>query len=157
MTKAGAYMSRSKPSSRAASPVSVPIKACIMYKDAAQSSIDLLGRGDKYTIRLQMDYATYLEESSRYSGALDVIAALKLNSKDSLGLWRDRILQSEGRLRYRRATQRHRERSMPVEQASIEDNKENVPESEQNSTLKKRKLICEIGSKSEERAHKIQS
>ena len=121
------------------------VKACIMFKDVVRSSEDLLGRTDKDTIQLRITYAMFLESSFRYSGALDVLTALKFDCKDSLHPWTERVMQMEERLLVKRVKKRGRERPMPAEQTLAEDDKENIPQSEPHSPSKKRKLMREIG------------
>ena len=118
-------------------------KACELFAGAVRSSIDLLGPTDKVTIQLRVTYATFLERSSRYSGALDVLFALKVDSKDLLHPWRECVRQMEERLRDKRAKKRSRERPMPAEHSLIEDGKENMHQSEPHSPSKKRKLTRE--------------
>lgn len=116
-------------------------KAYKLYTDAVRSSIHLLGRTDEDTIRLRVTFAGFLERFLRYSGALDVLAALKVDSKDLLHPWGNLVVQMEERLRYERVKKRHRERPMPAEQTLTEDDKENIPQSEPYSPSKKRKLV----------------
>ena len=111
-------------------------KACELFAGAIRSSIDLLGSTDKVTIQLRVTYATFLESCSRYSGALDVLFALKVDCKDLLHPWREHVMQMEERLRDKRVKKRSRERPMPAEHSPIEDDKENEP----HSPSKKRKL-----------------
>lgn len=125
-------------------------KACIMYKDAVQSSKDLLGQTDNDTIQLQITYAMFLETSLRYSGALDILTALKVDCKDSLHPWTDCVKQMEERLRIKRVKYRRRERLMPALQALTEDNKENISQSKPLSPPKKRKLMRELTQSTEE-------
>ncbi|KAI0097684.1 hypothetical protein GGR51DRAFT_540313 [Nemania sp. FL0031] len=115
-------------------------KAYELYRGAIRSSIDLLGSTDEDTIRLRVEYALFLENSRRYSGALDVLFALKTDCKDLLHPWREQIVQMEKQLRYKRAKKRSRERPMPEEHKLIEDDKENMRQSEPPSPSKKRKL-----------------
>ncbi|KAJ8133061.1 hypothetical protein O1611_g559 [Lasiodiplodia mahajangana] len=118
-------------------------KACRLYADAVRSSIDLLGSTDELTIGLRVEYASFLESSWRYSGALDVLRALKLDCKDLLHPWKERIPQMEKQLRYKRVKKRWFERPMPEEHRLIEDDKENMRQSEPCSPSKKRKLMLE--------------
>ena len=97
------------------------VKACDLFEAAVRSSINLLGRTDKTTIQLRLDFATFLESSSRYSGALNVLLALRVESKDSLHPWREFITQMEERLRYKKVKKRRRERPMLAEQNLTED------------------------------------
>ncbi|KAI4133765.1 MAG: hypothetical protein LQ347_002092 [Umbilicaria vellea] len=120
-------------------------KACELFIGAVRSSIDLLGSTDEVTMQLRVTYATFLESSSRYSGALDVLFALKVDSKDLLHPWRECVIQMEERLRDKRAKKRSRERPMPAEHSLIEDDKENMRQSEPHSSSKKRKLTRETG------------
>lgn len=120
-------------------------KACKLFADAVRSSIDLLGRTDKATIQLRITYATILESSSRYSGALDVLAALKADSKDWSHRRTEVVMQMEERLRDKRTKKRSRERPMPAGHSLIEDDKENMHQSEPHSPSKKRKLMQETG------------
>lgn len=96
-------------------------------------------------MQLRVTYATFLESSSRYSGALDVLFALKVDCKDLLHPWRECVIQMEERLRDKRAKKRSRERPMPAEHSLIEDDKENMHQSEPHSPSKKRKLTRETG------------
>ncbi|KAI1125839.1 hypothetical protein F5Y10DRAFT_246236 [Nemania abortiva] len=68
-------------------------KACQLFAGAIRSSIDLLGSTDIVTIQLRVTYATFLERSFRYSGALDVLFSLKVDSKDLLHPWRECVIQ----------------------------------------------------------------
>ena len=119
-------------------------KACPMFADAIRSSIDLLGRTDEDTIQLRVDFAEFLDRSSRYSGALDILSALKDDTKDLLHPWRNRVIQMEEQLRYQKTRKWPRERPMPAEQTMIEGDKENVHQNEPRSPSKKRKLTQEI-------------
>lgn len=112
------------------------VKACYLFADAIRSSIDLLGRTDKTTLQFRFDFATFLESSSRYSGALDELVALKADSKDLSHSWREFIIQMEKRLRDKRIKKRRRERLMPAEQTLTEDDKENILQSEPHSPPK---------------------
>ena len=120
-------------------------KACELFAGAVRSSIDLLGSTDEVTMQLRVTYATFLESSSRYSGALDVLFALKVDSKDLLHPWRERVMQTEERLRAKRTKKRSRERPMPAEHSLIGDDKENRHQSEPHNPSKKRKLTRETG------------
>ena len=120
-------------------------KACELFAGAVRSSIDLLGPTDEVTMQLRVTYATFLESSSRYSGALDVLSALKVDSKDLLHPWRDHVVQMEKRLRDKRAKKRSRERPMLTEHSLIEDDKENIHQSEPHNSSKKRKLTRDTG------------
>ncbi|KAI1158517.1 hypothetical protein F5B18DRAFT_84663 [Nemania serpens] len=119
-------------------------KACGLFAAAVRSSIDLLGSIDKVTIQLRVNFATFLESSSRYSGALDVLSALKTDSEDLLHPWRERVTQMEERLRDKRAKKRSRERPMPAEHSLVVDDKENIPLTELHGPSKKRKLKLEL-------------
>ena len=116
------------------------LKGYTMFKDVVRCSMELLGRTDEYTIQLRVTFAENLEWSSHYSGALDVLVALKADSKDLLHPWSELVMQMEKRLRDNIVKKRRRDRPMPVEQTLIEDNKENIPQSEPHSLSKKRKL-----------------
>ena len=120
-------------------------KACYLFADAVRSSIDLLGRTDEDTIGLRVTFAKFLERSSRYSGALGVLDALKVDSKDLLHPWRELVMQMQERVRNKRAKKRRRERPMPAEHSLIEDDKENMQQSESHSPSKKRKRMRETG------------
>lgn len=118
-------------------------KAYYSFADAVRSSIDLLGRTDEDTIDLRITYATFLERSSRYSGALAVLMALKVDSKDFLHPWTEIVGQMEERLRDKKVKKRRRERPMPAAHNLIEDDNENVHQSDPHGPSKKRKLMRE--------------
>ena len=139
-------------------------KACQLYADALRSSIDLLGRAKTYTINLRILFVTFLERSSRYSGALDVLEALDVEAlnveapdvgrKDRLRQWKVHV---EERLRVKRVKKRRHERPMPAEQTLIEDDKENMHQSELYSSSKKQKLMQEASTQKQgERQEKTQ-
>jgi hypothetical protein len=115
-------------------------KAFELFAGAIRSSRDLLGPTHKTTTLLLLDYADFLEDSWHFSGALDVLCALKLDSEDLSQSLREHILQEVKRLRHRRAKNRRRERPMPVGHSLIEDDKENMHQSEPHSPCKKRKF-----------------
>ncbi|KAI1189016.1 hypothetical protein F5B17DRAFT_393204 [Nemania serpens] len=150
-------------------------KACGLFTRAIRSSIDLLGPTHIATAQVRVHYMHFLERTSRYSGALDVLSALKADSEDLLRLQKERFMQMEARLRWKKAKRRHRERPMPVELSLVEDDKEhrerptpvepslaeddkeNVHQSELHSPSRKRKFCEEPGtSRQEEREEKIQ-
>lgn len=120
-------------------------KACDLFEGAVLSSIKLLGRTDMETIRLRVTFAEFLESSSRYTGALDVLSTLTVDCEGLLHPWTEVVKQMEERLRIKRVKKRRRERPMPTKQTLTEDNKENVPQSGPHSQSKKRKLMRESG------------
>lgn len=119
------------------------IKACGLFADAIRSSIDLLGSADKVTVQLRVNCALFLESSFRYSGALDVLSALKAESGDSLHPWKEYLTQTEERLRYKRIKKRRYEKPMPGERSLVEEDEENTHRSEPHGPSKKRKLAQE--------------
>ncbi|KAI0877237.1 hypothetical protein GGS24DRAFT_448585 [Hypoxylon argillaceum] len=119
------------------------IKACRLFAGAVRSSIDLLGSTDEVTIYHRVTYVEFLEDCSWYSSALDVLFVLKADCKDLLHPWREHTMEMEKRLRYKRIKKRHRERPMPEELRLIEDDKENIRQSEPCTPSKKQKLTQE--------------
>lgn len=69
--------------------------------------------------------------------------ALKVDSKDFLHPWTEIVAQMEGRLRDKKVKKRRRERPMPAAHNLIEDDDENVHQSDPHSPSKKRKLMRE--------------
>ncbi|MCJ1309553.1 hypothetical protein MMC25_003213, partial [Agyrium rufum] len=134
-----------------------PENACRMFANTIRSGIDLLGRTNEDIIQLRLNFAEFLETSSRYSGAVDVVSGLKINTKDLAHIWWKRLGLIDKRLRYQGTKKRRFERPMPAEQTLIEDDKENMHQSKPHSPCKKRKLTPEIGTEEQgERGEKTQ-
>jgi hypothetical protein len=114
-----------------------------LFAGAIRSSRDLLGPADKTTVQLHLTYANVLENSWRFSGALDVLRALKLDSEDMSPSLREHIIQEVKQLRHRRAKNRRHERPMPAGHSLIEDDKENMHQNEPRSPSKERRLCGE--------------
>jgi hypothetical protein len=115
-------------------------KSFELFAGAIRSSRDLLGPADKTTVQLHLTYANVLENSWRFSGALNVLRALKLDSEDMSPSLREHIILEVKQLRHRRAKNRRHERPMPAGHSIIEDDKENMHQSEPRSPSKERRL-----------------
>ena len=135
-------------------------KAWPMYADAVQSSIDLLGKTHKQTTRVRCGFAGELEVAFLYSGALDVLSALKADNKDFLDPWKQFVPQMEARILDKMAKQGKRKRPPWIEKDEenircllrgqskgsgndpmTEEDKENIPRGELHRLSKRRKLI----------------
>lgn len=119
-------------------------KACNLFPDVLRSSIDMLGRTDEDTLQLHIMYAMVLERYSRYSSALDILAALNMDRAESLHPWTKLVLRMEERLRDKSAKRSSCVRPTRAKRCLTEDDKENIYRSESDGASKKPKLMQEI-------------
>ncbi|OAL29733.1 hypothetical protein AYO20_09117 [Fonsecaea nubica] len=108
------------------------------YADAISASVNLLGRTDELTIKLRVDFASFLERADRVPDALKEIEALKADYNDLSEVYRAGITKREARLRGIEAEKRKHEETMPAEETSKEDDKENSVQSETHSPPSKK-------------------
>ncbi|OAG35647.1 hypothetical protein AYO21_10187 [Fonsecaea monophora] len=108
------------------------------YADAVSASVKLLGRTDELTINLRLDFASFLEAEDRVPDALKEIEALKVDYNDLSEVYKARITRREARLRANGAEKRKHEETMPAEETSKEDDKENNVQSETHSPPSKK-------------------
>ncbi|KIW76976.1 hypothetical protein Z517_09420 [Fonsecaea pedrosoi CBS 271.37] len=108
------------------------------YADAISASVNLIGRTDELTINLRLDFASFLERRERVPDALKEVEALKVDYNDLSEVYRAMITKREARLRDSGAEKRKHEETMPAEETSKEDDKENNVQSETHSPPSKK-------------------